>query len=238
MFEDDEMRVLASLSDCLTDVATLSRAVGRQVLLGSLNAFELINEPALSMSGSGLVIEMNRAATDVFDADFRVRNNRLYMRDGKASQALERMLWERPDSEIRLVSRARAGNVIVGNQEAGTHQSAAGPRDRQQPFPRRSSYPGSSRPRRHAATASGHSIGSVLPNPRGGQSCFVGCGRLIARGDRTGAAGVARNGAESYQGDLRENRHPPAERARRAGLPDPRLILGASHYSPRDIGAI
>lgn len=118
MFEDDEMRVLASLSECLTDVATLSRAVGRRVLLGALNAFELINEPALSMSGTGHVIEINGAATDLFDADFGVRNNRLYMLDGKASQALERVLWERPaDGEIRLSSRGHAGNVIVARRE-------------------------------------------------------------------------------------------------------------------------
>jgi DNA-binding CsgD family transcriptional regulator len=118
MFEDDEMRILGSLSEHLTDVATLSRAVGRQVLLGSLKAFELINEPALSMSGMGLVIEMNRAATDLFDADFRVRNNRLYMRDGKASRALERILWDRSaDREIGLRSRGGAGNIIVARRE-------------------------------------------------------------------------------------------------------------------------
>lgn len=119
MFEDDEMRVLGSLSECLTDVATLSRAVGRQVLLGTLNAFELINEPALSMSSTGLVIEMNHAATGLFDAQFRVRNNRLYMRDGKASQALECLLWERPaDGEIRPRSRGRVGNMIVARRES------------------------------------------------------------------------------------------------------------------------
>jgi DNA-binding CsgD family transcriptional regulator len=119
MFEDDEIRALGSLSDSLTDVATLSQAVGRQVLLGTLSAFELINDAALSMSGTGLVIEMNKAATDLFDADFRVRKSRLYMRDGKASQALERMLWEGPgDGEIRLQSRGRVGNIIVARREA------------------------------------------------------------------------------------------------------------------------
>lgn len=118
MFEDDEIPLLASLSESLTEVATLSRAVGKQVLLGTLNAFELINQPALSMSGTGLVIETNRAATDLFDADFQVRNNRLYMRDGKASQALERLLWERPaDGEIQLRSRGRLGNIIVARRE-------------------------------------------------------------------------------------------------------------------------
>jgi DNA-binding CsgD family transcriptional regulator len=119
MFDDAELRALGSLSETLTEVATLSHAVGKQVLLGTLNAFELINEPAISVSSTGLVIGLNRAATDLFDADFRVRNSRLYMRDGKASQALERLLWERPrDSEIRLPSRGRVGNVIVAGRES------------------------------------------------------------------------------------------------------------------------
>jgi DNA-binding CsgD family transcriptional regulator len=119
MFEGTELRALGALSETLTEVATLSRAVGRQSLLGSLNAFELINEPALSMSRTGLVIEMNRAAIDLFDADFQVRNNRLYMRDLKASQALEHMLWERPaDGELRLRSRGRGANIIVARREA------------------------------------------------------------------------------------------------------------------------
>ncbi len=118
MFVDDEMRALASLSETLSDVATLSRAVGRQVLLGTLTAFELINEPAISISAAGLVIETNRAATGVFDADFRVQNNRLCMRDDKASRALERMLWDRlAEGEIRLRSRGRVGNVIVARRE-------------------------------------------------------------------------------------------------------------------------
>jgi DNA-binding CsgD family transcriptional regulator len=118
MYDDDEIKILAALSEPLTEAATLSRAVGRQVLLGSLNAFELINEPALSISSTGLVVEMNRAASNLFDAEFRVRNNRLYMRDGKASQALERMLWDRPrDGEIRPRSQGRVGNIIVARRE-------------------------------------------------------------------------------------------------------------------------
>jgi DNA-binding CsgD family transcriptional regulator len=119
MFLDDEMRVLASLSECLSEAATLSRAVGREVLLGTLNAFELINEPALSVSRTGLVLEMNRGATELFSTDFGVRNDRLYIRDGNASQALERRLWELPaDGDgIRVRSSERAGNVIVAKRE-------------------------------------------------------------------------------------------------------------------------
>jgi DNA-binding CsgD family transcriptional regulator len=119
MFDDIELDVLGSLSESLTEVATLSHAIGKQVLLGTLNAFELIHQPALSISSTGLVIEMNRAATDLFDADFRVRNRRLYMRDENASEALQRMLWERSaDNEIRLRSRGRVGNVIIARRES------------------------------------------------------------------------------------------------------------------------
>jgi DNA-binding CsgD family transcriptional regulator len=118
MYDDDEIRILAGLSGPLTEAATLSRAVGKQVLLGTLDAFELINEPALSVSSTGLVIEMNRAAAGLFDADFRVRNNRLYMRDEKASLALERLLWERPaNDETRLRARGRVANIIVARRE-------------------------------------------------------------------------------------------------------------------------
>lgn len=119
MFEDDEMRVLASLSDGLTEVATLSRAVGRQVLLGTLNALELVNEPALSIAGTGRVIDANRSAASLFDADFRVSNNRLCMRDEKAARALERMLWEGlGNGGIGLGSRGDVGNVIVARRES------------------------------------------------------------------------------------------------------------------------
>ena len=88
MFEEKEMEVLASLSQTLTDVATLSKAVGRQVLLGSLNAFNKIGEPALSMTATGIVIDMNEKAAALFDDDLRVRNKRLYMRDSKAAVGL------------------------------------------------------------------------------------------------------------------------------------------------------
>jgi DNA-binding CsgD family transcriptional regulator len=118
MFGDLELQALASLAGPLTEVASLSRAVGQQVLLGVLNAFDLINEPALSISCTGLVFEMNRSASDLFDADFRVRNNRLYIRDGTASQALERMLLERPvENDIPPLSSAPIGNVIVARRE-------------------------------------------------------------------------------------------------------------------------
>jgi len=119
MFDDAELQVLGSLSQNLTEVATLSRAVGKQVLLGSLDAFGLINAPALSMSSTGLVIETNRGATDLFDADFRIRNERLYMREEKASQALQHLLWEcARDSTIRPLSSRRMGNVIVARRES------------------------------------------------------------------------------------------------------------------------
>lgn len=117
MFEDFEVEILASLSQALTEVATLSKAVGRQVVLGSLNAFNLIAEPALSLTPKGVVIDVNEQANALFSEDFRIRNKRLFMRDTKAMVALDRMLAEiGGDGDMRLRSRARTENVIVRRQ--------------------------------------------------------------------------------------------------------------------------
>ncbi|WP_246563450.1 helix-turn-helix transcriptional regulator [Bradyrhizobium liaoningense] len=115
-FEEDELKAFALLSEALTEAATLSHAVGRQVLLGSLSAFDSINEPALSMTSMGRVLELNAAATEIFDADFRVHNNRLYMRDGRATRALDARLTN-SDRELRLRPGSRIGNIIVARRE-------------------------------------------------------------------------------------------------------------------------
>ncbi|MEY9129004.1 DNA-binding CsgD family transcriptional regulator [Bradyrhizobium diazoefficiens] len=115
-FEDDDLKAFALLSEALTEAATLSHAVGRQVLLGSLSAFDSINEPALSMTGMGRVLEINAAAAEIFDADFRVHNNRLYMRDGKATRALDARLTN-SDRELRLRAGSRIGDIIVARRE-------------------------------------------------------------------------------------------------------------------------
>lgn len=118
MFEDHEVEILATLSQALTEVATLSKAVGRQVVLGSLNAFNLIAEPALALTPKGIVLDVNEQASALFSEDFGIRNNRMFMRDSKATVALDRKLAEIEEGDIRLRSRTRTGNVVIVRREA------------------------------------------------------------------------------------------------------------------------
>jgi DNA-binding CsgD family transcriptional regulator len=117
MFEDYEVDILASLSQTLTEVATLSKAVGRQVVLGSLNAFNLITEPALALTPKGIVTDVNEEANALFSEDLRIHNKRLFMRDTKAMVALDQLLTEIGESAIRLRTSAGKGNVVIVRRE-------------------------------------------------------------------------------------------------------------------------
>ncbi len=118
MFEDDEIELLAPLSQSLTEVATLSKAVGRQVLNGSLNALNMIAEPALALTATGVVLDVNEQASNLFDEDLRIRNKRLFMRDAKAMTTLDRILAEiKDESDSRLRPRVRAGNTVIVHRE-------------------------------------------------------------------------------------------------------------------------
>lgn len=89
MYADDELSALASLSSSLTEVATLSQAMGRRIVLGVVDAFEQINEPALAIMRGGIVLRANASAIALFDDDFRIRSDRLYIRDATAGRALD-----------------------------------------------------------------------------------------------------------------------------------------------------
>jgi hypothetical protein len=88
-FDRHDKRVLARLSQRLTETATLSRAVGRAVLTGMTNALDLVNQPALALDRSGFVLDMNPAAEQVFDHEVRVRNRQLVLCERRASAALD-----------------------------------------------------------------------------------------------------------------------------------------------------
>jgi DNA-binding CsgD family transcriptional regulator len=87
-FQAPELAALAQLSRRLTETATLSKAVGRQVLHGITNVLYLINQPALALDKSGFVIEANAKATDLFDNEIRIKDRRLFVRDKIARSAL------------------------------------------------------------------------------------------------------------------------------------------------------
>jgi DNA-binding CsgD family transcriptional regulator len=97
-FGAEDKHVLALLSDKLTEVATLSTAVGRAALLNVVNALNLIPQPAVAIDCNGFVLETNKAAETVFDRDLRVAWRRLVLADAEAKRTFETFL-----DRLRLV---------------------------------------------------------------------------------------------------------------------------------------
>jgi hypothetical protein len=119
MFDDEETRALASLSGPISDAATLSCLVGQQVLQGTLNAFGMINKPAIAMAESGIVLDVNAQATRLFDDEFRVCLRRLYIPDSQASTELESFLRRYPrEGELCPKPESPTGNVIVVRRQS------------------------------------------------------------------------------------------------------------------------
>lgn len=116
-FEPDDMLRLAPLAPTLAEIADLSAAVGRSVLTGVLDGLHLVQKPAVALDRNGLVLGINAGAEAVFDSEFRVRNSRLFIRDGKARQALERMTSDAGSDEFRCGSKGQSGSVIVARRE-------------------------------------------------------------------------------------------------------------------------
>lgn len=117
-FERDDMLRLSPLAQALTEVADLSAAVGRSVLTGVLDGLHLVQMPALALDRNGLVLGVNAGADAVFDSEFRVRNARLFIRDGKARQMLERMTSDTVGGgEFRRGSKSQARRIIVARRE-------------------------------------------------------------------------------------------------------------------------
>jgi DNA-binding CsgD family transcriptional regulator len=94
-FEANDKRVLAHLSQRLTEVATLSTAVGRISLASATNALNAVQQPALALDRLGFVLDFNRGAEALFDADIRVKDRRLAslaVWDAEARRDLQRLV--------------------------------------------------------------------------------------------------------------------------------------------------
>jgi DNA-binding CsgD family transcriptional regulator len=87
-FEADDRPFLASLSDRLTETATLSAMVGQVALTSSLNALELVRRPAIAIDCFGNILDSNAAAEAMFDEELRVHMRRLVVNDAKAQSEL------------------------------------------------------------------------------------------------------------------------------------------------------
>lgn len=90
-FETRDKRLLARLAPRLTEIATLSTAVGRISLSSATNALNQIRQPALVLNRHGLVTDVNAAAEGGFDDEIRIRDRQLLVRDKSATAKLDRL---------------------------------------------------------------------------------------------------------------------------------------------------
>jgi DNA-binding CsgD family transcriptional regulator/PAS domain-containing protein len=88
-FDADDKRVIGHISERLTEAATLSKAVGRQVLLGIGNALELVRQPAIALDRLGFVLDANPTAQKLFGDEIGIRQRRLWVRDRRAKHLLD-----------------------------------------------------------------------------------------------------------------------------------------------------
>jgi DNA-binding CsgD family transcriptional regulator len=93
-FESRDIALLQPLYRSLAEAAILSEAVGRSVLSGVIDAFDLMARPAVALDRNGCVIKANSTAQAAFDDDVRIRNKRIAVSDDRARRDLE-LLFDR-----------------------------------------------------------------------------------------------------------------------------------------------
>ncbi len=91
-FEQTYKRLLAPLSQRLTEVSSLSAAVGRISLSSVTNALNAFSQPAVAIDRLGFVLDANRRAEMLFDAEIRVKDRRLVVSDVEAKHRLETLV--------------------------------------------------------------------------------------------------------------------------------------------------
>jgi DNA-binding CsgD family transcriptional regulator len=91
LFEEDERDVLAGLSDRLTEVASLTTAVGRIALSSATSALDKVHQPAIAVDQFGRVLDINGGAAAIFDKHLNIRSNKLFTSDASAMRCLERL---------------------------------------------------------------------------------------------------------------------------------------------------
>jgi DNA-binding CsgD family transcriptional regulator len=90
-FEACDKPALARLSQRLTEVGSLSTAVGRMVLSGATDALNAVCQAAVAIDRFGFVLDVNPAAEDLFDDQMRIKDRRLHVFDVEARSTLERL---------------------------------------------------------------------------------------------------------------------------------------------------
>ncbi|MGH6643211.1 MAG: helix-turn-helix transcriptional regulator [Bradyrhizobium sp.] len=92
-FEESEKMALASLSQRLTETATLSTSVGRAVLSNVTNALGFIKRPAIAIDRFGAVLDVNATAEVILGRDdISIVGRRLVIPDKRAQSAFNAFL--------------------------------------------------------------------------------------------------------------------------------------------------
>jgi DNA-binding CsgD family transcriptional regulator len=91
-FDRDERLRLTPMSQQLTEVATLSVAIGHSALSGATDALNAVCQPAVAIDRRGFVIAVNAGADALFDAQIRIKDRRLHVCDADARCAIESLL--------------------------------------------------------------------------------------------------------------------------------------------------
>ena len=120
-FERQDKRLLATLSQRLTEVASLSTAVGRTVLSSATNALNLVRQPAVAIDRFGFVLDANEAASAIFDDEFYIKNRRVFIlaeQERRAFQLVLDRLRKVSDTDSLsvdpiIVRRKRRASVII-----------------------------------------------------------------------------------------------------------------------------
>jgi len=88
MFTPEDKQLLLPLSQKLSEVSTLSAAIGQAALEGAVNALEMIKHAAMAIDRFGNVLEVNGAAARIFDDEFYMKGRRLIVKDGAADKRI------------------------------------------------------------------------------------------------------------------------------------------------------
>jgi DNA-binding CsgD family transcriptional regulator len=91
-FVASEKPALIRLSQRLTEVASLSAAVGRIALSSAVDALNAVRQPAVAVDRLGTAISANASAEALFDDQIRIKDRRLHVGDGDARRAIETLL--------------------------------------------------------------------------------------------------------------------------------------------------
>lgn len=91
-FEERDKKLLAPLARKLTEVASLSAAVGRIAVSGAVNALNAVRQPAIAIDRLGYVLDANPATEAIFNDGLRIRRRRLLVADPLAASMIDRLI--------------------------------------------------------------------------------------------------------------------------------------------------